>query len=97
VSKYSQCQINDAHQQIRVQITKAQRENSHDPATTPHAPGERTCIQTMKLAASRALISARKGLCPKAPQPPAEQSKMARNLIYDHEAAVFSAQDAVIG
>ena len=49
----------------------------------------------MKLAASRALITARKGLCQKAPQPPAELSKMAKNPLYDHEAAVFSAQDAV--
>jgi hypothetical protein len=37
VSKYSQCQINNANQQIFVQITEAQRENSHNPATTPHA------------------------------------------------------------
>jgi len=49
----------------------------------------------MKLAASHALITARKGLCQKAPQPPAELSKMAKNPLYDHEAAVFSAQDAV--
>jgi len=49
----------------------------------------------MKLAASRALITARKGLCQKAPQPPAVQSKMAKNPLYDHEAAVFTAQDAV--
>jgi len=96
VSKYSQCQINDAHQHFRVQITWAQRENSHDPATTPHAPGKHTYIQTMKLAASRALITARKGLCQKAPQPPTNR-KWPVTLYIDHESAVFSAQDAANG
>ena len=63
----------------------------------PKHPENSLSIQTMKLAASRALITARKGLCQKVPQPPAVQSKMAKNPLYDHEAAVFTAQDAVTG
>jgi hypothetical protein len=68
VSKYSQCQTNDARQQIRVQITEAQRENSHAPATTPHATGNRISGQAMKLAAARALITARNRVCVQKPR-----------------------------
>jgi hypothetical protein len=97
VSKYSRCQINDAYQQTRVQITEVQRENSHDPATTPHATGNHYFIsgQTMKLAAARALITARNRVCVQKPRSRLPNlPKMARNPLRDHEAAVFSAQNA---
>jgi hypothetical protein len=57
-----------------------------------------TSGQTMKLAAARVLITARNRVYVQIPhQPPAYLSKMARNSLRDHEAAVFSAQDATTG
>jgi hypothetical protein len=52
----------------------------------------------MKLAAARALITARNWVCVRKPHSRLpELPKMALNLIRDHEAAVFRAQDAAIG
>jgi hypothetical protein len=52
----------------------------------------------MKLAAARALTTARNRVCVQKPhQPLAYLSKMARNSLRDHEAAVFRAQGAARG
>src|SRR4026209_2047473 len=90
VSKYSQRQINDAQQQTPVQITEAQRENSHGRATMPHATAD--CSSGLDHEADRGPRSDHLHVTGSgfiALWPPAYLAKMAKNPCCDHECSRF--------